>query len=258
MGMHHIRRGEGPPLVLIPGTSSDHFVWTPVMERLARERDVIALDVPGFGASAPLPAGEPRDPVALARAVVGLLDELELERPHVAGHSLGGAIALELGRLGRAQTVCALAPIGFWTPREAAWCAGLLLSTLSLPFVPDAIIRNPVSRAALFATAIARPWAIASDDALALWNMPKPDLRGIVDAYRGYVVRDGAEIEEACDGVTAAWGTRDMLLLPREGRRVARVLPGAEMVWMDGAGHTMMWDDPAGTADVLLRASQQP
>lgn len=255
MGLHHVRRGSGPPLVLIPGTSSDHRVWDSVVPALTREREVIAIDVPGFGASAPLPAGEPRDPVALAHAVAGLLDELGLERPHVAGHSLGGAMALELGRMGRARTVCAIAPIGFWTPREAAWCATLLLSVIDLPAVPEAIVRNRVSRTALFATAIGRPWRLSGDEAWTLWTMPKSDLPGIVDAYRAYVVRDGPAIEAACDRVTVAWGTRDRLLLPREGRRVPRVLPGAGLVWLGGLGHTLMWDDPPAAADLLLRAS---
>ena len=226
------------------------------MPALAREREVIAIDVPGFGLTPPLPGDERPDPPALARAIAGLLDDLGLERPDVAGHSLGGALALEVGRLGRARTVCAIAPIGFWTPREAAWCANVVRSNVRFAkAVPDALLRNPVSRSVLFGLIFAMPRRMSADDAVMLAAMPQPDVLRIVEAYEDYVVRDGAALEAACDRITVAWGTRDLLLFAREGRRVPRVLPGADLVMLGGLGHTLMWDDPPAAADLLLRAS---
>ena len=61
--------------------------------------------------------------------MAALLDELRLDDVHVAGNSLGGGIALELGRRGRARSVTALSPIGFWTPREYAWARRVLNDT---------------------------------------------------------------------------------------------------------------------------------
>src|SRR5690349_3737798 len=52
---HHVERGRGRPLVLLHGIGMSHAAWTPVMGRLARERRVIAVDLAGFGRSAPLP-----------------------------------------------------------------------------------------------------------------------------------------------------------------------------------------------------------
>ena len=70
---------------------------------------MIALDLPGFGESLPLPGAAPSVP-ELARSVARFVDELGVERPHVAGNSLGGAVALELGRMGaRALGLRALA-----------------------------------------------------------------------------------------------------------------------------------------------------
>src|ERR671925_414817 len=100
MSLAHERRGEGEPLVLVHGIGSQWQGWTPVLDALAREREVIALDLPGFGAS---PGLDRRPtPEALAAAVGAFLDELDLADAHVVGNSLGGGIALELGRAGRA------------------------------------------------------------------------------------------------------------------------------------------------------------
>src|SRR4051794_10345714 len=114
-GVHHVRCGSGAPLVLIPGTACDWRVWRPVMDGLAATRDVIAVDLPGFGATPPL-AGVRPTPRALADAVGALLDELGVADVRVAGSSLGAAVAIELVLAGRAASACALAPIGLWTP----------------------------------------------------------------------------------------------------------------------------------------------
>src|SRR4051794_3729943 len=118
--LEHTRTGSGPPFVLLHGIGLDRRVWDPVVPLLARESEVIAVDLPGFGASAPL-AGPPTV-AALAAAV----EELGLERPHVAGNSLGGGIALELGRRGSAGSVCAISPIGFAVARESTHARGTL------------------------------------------------------------------------------------------------------------------------------------
>src|SRR3954454_16457944 len=87
-------------------------MWDPVIERLAAERDVIALDLPGFGGS---PAISPAQPADLARAVAVQLEALGVVRPHVAGSSLGGWIALELALAGWTAPVTAIAPAGLWS-----------------------------------------------------------------------------------------------------------------------------------------------
>lgn len=257
MELHFERRGSGPPLVLVPGTSCDAFVWSPVIDRLAARRDVIAVDMPGFGRSAPLPDGVRPDPPALARALAEFLDGLGLRRPHVAGSSLGGAIVLELARLGRAASVCASAPIGFWTDREAAYCVvSVLANGRGGAHVPDGVLRRLLAlapiRAALFTQIFAHPERVSGADAFRLATVPKPGLEAIADAYRDY--RFPRDVELDCP-VTVLWGCRDRLVLAREGRRVPRVLPQARMVWLADAGHLPMWDAPGATADELLEAS---
>src|SRR3712207_3056276 len=122
MELSYTRVGEGEPLLLLHGIGSHGAVWDPVVPHLAREREVLALDLPGFGGSAPLPDARSHPARELAQAVAAFLDRRDLERAHLAGNSLGGWVALELARLGRARSVTALSPAGFWTPREAAFC----------------------------------------------------------------------------------------------------------------------------------------
>src|SRR2546423_1572190 len=122
MELEHFRAGRGDPLVLIHGIGLYWGVWEPVLPQLAAGHDVIALDLPGFGGSDPLPEAQAPTVEALADAVAAFLAGLGIERPHVAGNSLGGGIALELARTGRARSVTALSPVGFYNDRELKFC----------------------------------------------------------------------------------------------------------------------------------------
>ncbi|GAA4287073.1 alpha/beta hydrolase [Georgenia daeguensis] len=92
------RVGEGPPLVLLHGFVGDaRSTWRRQLEALADEFTVVAWDAPGAGRSDDPPEGFGM--AGYADALAGLLDRLGLHRPHVAGVSFGGALALAL--LGR-------------------------------------------------------------------------------------------------------------------------------------------------------------
>src|SRR5688500_11157084 len=114
MPVDYERLGRGEPLVLIHGIGSERCMWQPVLAPLAAHHDVIAVDLPGFGASPALPDGIEPTPANLARAIGELVGELGFERVHVCGNSLGGWVALELARLGLAHTVTAISPAGLW------------------------------------------------------------------------------------------------------------------------------------------------
>jgi pimeloyl-ACP methyl ester carboxylesterase len=265
-GVHHVRQGSGPPLVLIPGTACDWRVWRPVLAPLSAARDVIAVDLPGFGGSPPL-EGEAPTPAALARAVARLLDSLGIERAQVAGSSLGGAVAIELARLDRATSVCALAPIGLWTPRESAWVQTVVRASATFIRAPltlrTAIAGHAALRTLGYGHVVARPWALSREDALALSSVAIPGLEAILAAYRDYRLpgeegegtgrRPGRRPAGGNDApVTVVWGTRDRLLLPRQAGRVARVLPVARVVALPGAGHLSMLDEPDAVVSLIL------
>ena len=102
------------PLLLIHGLGASKSVWDPVLPLLAGEREAIALDLPGFGAAPSLPDGVEPTAAALAMALRDELTARGIERPHVAGNSLGAWVGLELGRIGAARSVTCLSPAGLW------------------------------------------------------------------------------------------------------------------------------------------------
>src|SRR4051794_29880719 len=118
MKLAHTRTGSGDPVVLIHGVGSFARAWKPVIEAMRGERDVIALDLPGFGGSPTMPIGVVPDARALAGAVAYFLEGLGVEQPLVGGNSLGGWVALELARRGRARAVVGVSPAGFASPLE--------------------------------------------------------------------------------------------------------------------------------------------
>src|SRR4249919_4346386 len=128
MALAYERSGSGPPLLLVHGLGHPRGAWAPLRDELGRERDVIAVDLPGHGESPPLPDGMPATVESLADAVAQTVVELGIDTPHVAGNSLGGGIALELGRRGLAHSVTAISPVGFWCSRRERTFAATTLT----------------------------------------------------------------------------------------------------------------------------------
>lgn len=260
MELAHDRRGAGEPLVLLHGIGSRWQVFEPVIDGLADDFEVLAVDLPGFGASPRPPGGVPSI-AALAGMLADWLAGQGVERPHVAGNSTGGALALELAARGLAASAIALAPIGFWSARERAFCQASVRATRALarglrPFAPALVRVRPV-RAALFAQMSGRPAQVDPRDALesidALLGATAFD--DVWRAFGGYVAP-----ATAADSVpvTIAWGSRDRLLLPRQLERARMLLPRARHVAMRGVGHLMMGDDPEAVADLIRAGARAP
>jgi pimeloyl-ACP methyl ester carboxylesterase len=243
------RHGSGPPLLLVHGLGSCKEMWRPVIPRLALQREVVAVDMPGFGESPP----GPTTIEGLAEALAGFMSDLGLEQPRVAGNSLGGGVALAMGAMGAASAVCGLSPVGFVNHREGRYAQGVLVSTRvlaeGLAPVADAFARRTALRTLLSAHVAARPWRIPADDtahwtrmyasAPAFW-----ELLEALDEWRAPV--------PSCP-TTIAWGDRDRLLIySRQAPRARRALPDARHVTVRGCGHVPTWDDPEQVADVLL------
>lgn len=256
--LSHHRAGSGPPLLLIHGIGSCWQVWAPVLEHLERRREVVAIDLPGFGAS-PMPVGgAPAGVDTLTRLVIEFLDALGLERPHVAGNSLGGWLALELALAGRAASATALSPAGFWNGPEAKFVRTSLWASVriarGLAPIAASVLRPSVVRRLLLGQLVARPDRI-----------PPGEAAGSVRALAGAAWFDetlAAMTSERYLGrgrppvpLTIAWAERDRLLIPRQAARAAQELPGARMLTLRGCGHVPTYDDPAQVARVLLEGS---
>jgi pimeloyl-ACP methyl ester carboxylesterase len=259
--LNYDRRGDGPPLLLIHGIGSRWQVWEPILDDVAEHYDVISVDLPGFGVSPVEPSLRPGVPGFVTR-LADLCDELGLDRPTVAGNSMGGAIALELGRQGIAGRVVAYSPIGFWNRAERIWCQRSLatsrrLAGLVRPALPR-LVGNPAGRVALAGQLIGHPDrvdpAALLEDVHAL--IDAPGFGSALEEFAHYTVTDPAQEFGALRDIpaTVAWGSRDALLIyATQHRRAAAALPWAEHVTLPSSGHVPFYDDPRACADLLIK-----
>ncbi len=167
--LNYHRAGSGEPLLLLHGIGSRWEVWEPVLARLQTRREVIAPDLPGFGASPMPPPDTPPGVQSLTDMVCDFLDALELAAPHAAGNSLGGWIALELAKRGRARSATGVSPAGFQSGREAVFQKSTMWTTaraarLAAP-VAGRVVGSPLARRLAFAQLVAHPERIPAADA---------------------------------------------------------------------------------------------
>ncbi|MFE6668570.1 alpha/beta fold hydrolase [Streptomyces sp. NPDC057697] len=253
------RTGSGEPLLLLHGIGHHRQAWDPVVSVLAVERDVTAIDLPGFGTSPELPDGLPYDLSTVARVLGAFCEEIGLDRPHVAGNSLGGLLALELGREKLVRSVTALSPAGFWTESERRYAFGTLramrraASAMPVPLI-ERLSHSAAGRTALTSTIYARPGR-RSPDAVVAETLA---LREATGFHRTLATGRNAAFTADVPGlpVTVAWGSRDRILLRRQGVRAKHTIPGARLVRLPGCGHVPMNDDPALVARVVLDTSR--
>src|SRR5215813_15089960 len=259
MGLAYERMGSGPPLVLLHGVGHRRQAWGAVLDRLTPHRDVIVADLPGHGESPPLEKGKPA-PEAMLGAVTALLDDLGLDRPHVAGNSLGGRLALEAAVAGRAASATALSPAGFWRGEGDVRYARAIFRVMEalggiLQPLATTLSRSTAGRALVYSAVISRPSRMSPEQArgdMAAFLAARPAL----DLVLAQMVQFGGSVP-ADIPVTIAWGTKDRLLPPRQVLVAKAALPQARFLPLRGCGHVPMTDDPALVADVLLQGSSR-
>lgn len=255
----YFRKGSGEPVVLVHGLGSRWEVWEPVIDQLAEHRDVIAVDLPGFGLTPADPQVVP-GAVGYAQWLTGFLEELGIERPHVVGNSMGGGVAIEAGRAGVAGRVTAFSPIGFWGRPGRLWTQGLLtgvraLATHAAPVV-DRLSSVKHTRSATLAVLFGQPGNVSQEEAAR-------HVEGLVagasfpaarDSFSTYSLEVGDDFGKLGDiPVTIAWGTRDLTLIHRtQSAKARRVLPNARHLDLSRCGHLPFSDDPDLCARVIL------
>ncbi|MGQ0846845.1 MAG: alpha/beta fold hydrolase [Sporichthyaceae bacterium] len=252
----HTRVGSGPRLLLVHGIGSRKEAWDPVLVQLAAHREVLAVDLPGFGAS-PLPHGQGLLPRDLAQTLVEFCAEIGFDRPHVAGNSLGGWIGLEMAKLGAVASVVGISPAGLWRGDVPYYAKRQVENFRALPPLLGPALgplsRVPPLRMALTANLLGKPWrtprSVMLADIAALTGSAafEPAMASI----KGQRFTGGMVIDVP---VTVAFGSRDVILA--RGCRVREELP-AHTGWLTprGWGHMPMWDDPAGVAQTILAGS---
>ena len=252
MRLAYARLGAGAPMVLLHGMGSARQAFDPILPALAERFDVIAIDLPGFGESEPLPADVEPHPAALARSVAVLLDELGLERPHVVGNSLGGWVALELAAIRPVASVTLLSPAGMWrnrTPlynrislRVSRWFSAHGTNLLSR------LMSYRVARVLTLGQTHGQPARISPEYARmairAMGTCPGFDatMRATSPGYRA-----GPPIDAP---VTVEFGSRDFLLR-RASRHLDELPPGTSVRALPGCGHVPMADDPRAVVALI-------
>ena len=254
------RRGVGSPVVMVHGLGSRWQVFAPILDLVAGAgHEVISIDLPGFGATPALPGVVP-GPRGYAGWLAGWLSEQGIERPHVVGNSMGGAIALELGRAGVASGVTAFSPIGFYGAPGLRWTQALLTvlktgGSTAGPVLGRAFDTR-IGRIALLGALFGRPGRVDPDEARAdlAALAAAPSFAQARNSFGGYVLEADDDRGGLADiPVTVAWGRRDLTLThATQSRRARKVLPFARHVDLPGCGHLPFNDDPGLCARAIL------
>ncbi len=243
-------------MLLVHGLGAGLQSWDPIIDELAAKREVIAVDLPGFGQTPPL-SGDVSI-AALTDSVAQFISEQGLEGVATAGQSMGGRIVLELARRGGGGDTVSLAPGGFWSDRELAVFGYTLRPSIALVRALrtrlPALLGNPVSRSALLAQLSARPWSLTPQtvlpDLLGLADSPATD--PAMDALTKGPKQQGAPLGSVPGRVTIGWGRRDLVTVPRQAHRAADAFPDAALHWFPRCGHFPQWDAPHEAAELIL------
>jgi pimeloyl-ACP methyl ester carboxylesterase len=259
--LNFVRRGRGRPLLLVHGLGGTWKTWNPILDGLALEREVVAIDLPGFGDSPPLPAD--RTMRGLSNGLIRFVDQHNLRGIDAVGLSLGGRLLLEIARhsdvLGK---VVALAPGGYrsGSHRHAFYVSmlgALFMIRLLQPAFPW-LTSRPRGRALVLFAFCARPREVPAETAL-------DELRGFIRAksfgdilydltYRAQPALDALPCEKR--GIFIGWGRQDRVCWPRHAHRALAMFPGATIHWFHAAGHFLHWDLADEVTRFILNATE--
>jgi pimeloyl-ACP methyl ester carboxylesterase len=181
------------------------------------------------------------------------LDRLGIGRAHLAGNSMGGWVALELARRGRALSVCALSPAGMWD--HGGRVGGKLRKVIALTRATRSVLPL-LAGSATFRRVAMRDNARYGD------RVTREEMLRLVedmlacDAASDLLATDEAFVELNADcPVTLAWAEHDQIFpLAKHRQRAEALVPGAHFIVLPDVGHVPMIDDPALVVDTILES----
>ena len=257
--VNQIERGVGQKVLLIHGLGGSWQSWSTILDALSANRTVIAIDLPGHGAT---PAEHDSGTFeGLVGSVERYIADNGLAGIDVVGSSMGARIVLELARRGNVGNVVALDPGGFWRGWERTFfkitigASGRLLRAIrpSLPMLS----RHAASRTALLAQLSAHPWTL--DPKVVATELASLSTTSTFDALVCDLASGPEQTGPAADRtgrIVIGWGRHDRLCLPRQAARAQAAFPSADLHWFEASGHFPMWDMPEETVAVILAATQ--
>ena len=254
-----LEAGTGEPIVCLHGLGGTKASFLPTVAALADGYRVIALDLPGFGES-DKPVAAAYDAPWFARAVSGAIEELGVGCAHVAGNSMGGRIAIELGLIdpARVDRLVMLSPAMAWL-RDRRWATLLrlvrpelgLLQPTPRPIV-EAIVRRLIPGAE-------NGWVAAGvDEFLRAYLSPRGRAAFYAAARSIYLDEPHGErgfwtrLESLSPRALFVWGRADMLVPIAFMRHVERALPAARHVELP-CGHVPQLECPRETHAAIRR-----
>jgi pimeloyl-ACP methyl ester carboxylesterase len=248
--IRYVRKGDGPPVLLLHGISSSLYTWKDVLPALAAHHDVVAVDFPGFGDSAiPQPASGDR----LLRSVVGLMDRLGIAQAAIVGNSLGGAIAVTLAATlpDRVSRVVLIDPAGYnFAPADRPFVLRLA-GAVPAP-VLEALPIRPLVKLGLHQ--VFHDDALVTPDKVAEYVAPMRRPGAAAALHELLLGTDDLHFPGVIHGVRAPtlilWGRYDAWIPPRDAERFAADIPGARVVLME-AGHMPQEERPEETAGLI-------
>lgn len=276
--LHYLDYGDAGPdgrvFVLVHGLGGRWQHWLENVPELAEHGRVIAVDLPGFGGSRPLPAGYSID--AFADAIAELVEQLDLPPIVVVGHSLGGPVAMRLAHhhpelveavVLAAGTIQAFAAVlGMQQPGRVlrsrprtvvATYVEVLTAGLPVPaLVRNQTMRLPLLRRLVLWPYLHRPEALPAESVSLL--VDGVGARGVLPTARAVGRLRGEQwLAQVGCPVLAIGGDHDAVAPLTELARFAEAVPGARVVVLEGTGHMVMLERAdAFTAEVVRFAQQ--
>jgi pimeloyl-ACP methyl ester carboxylesterase len=253
--------GTGTPLVLLHGFTGSWRVWRPLLPALTAHHAVFAPTLPGHHGSSPPADGFGGSIAELADLLEAQLDAAGIARAHLVGNSLGGWMALELGRRGRALSVLALSPAGGWrNDKDLKRVVGLMRGGRLMMERGGAYL-TPLLGRPRFRRLMLRTVAEHGE------RVPPQAVAEMLDEALGCLAFDAilqsiavspplASAPAPDYPVHIAWSEKDRTIpLERYGHPLVANVPGAELSILPGVGHVPMFDDPGLVTRTILEVA---
>ena len=251
--VRYVRRGHGPAVILLHGLASSMYTWADVIPALAKDHDVVAVDLPGFGGS-DIP--DDLSPSVYPDTVLALMDRLGISRASLIGNSLGGAVAVVLAARHpeRVRRLVLIDSAGFnLDPSRRP----LILRVLGFGPVAAALDALPVRRrvvtAALRQVFYDRAHVTPEKVEEYLAPLARP---GATEAIRSLLARQAAFglpalVREVRVPTLIVWGRNDRWIPAADADRFASAIPAARKVVLEECGHVPQEERPAELVHLL-------
>jgi pimeloyl-ACP methyl ester carboxylesterase len=252
-----IGSGELEPIVFVHGLGGQWQNFLENIPRAAQERRVIALDLPGFGAT-PEPGHKITIP-GYGRCVDALCEELSLGRVDMVGNSMGGYIAAEVAIQfpERIDQLILISAAGI-TSADIARRPILTVGRIATAMVSYGAARHrqiasrPKSRHMALALVARYPSLLRADLAYEgfILGAGKPGFDGALRACLEYDFRD--RLPEIRQPTLIVWGEKDSIIPVRDAHEFERLIPDSRKVVMRDTGHIPMAERPETFNDLMM------